>query len=244
MPSSTLTRKEARAEARAERLERERAAEARLLRGRRLRQLAGVLAVAAIAVIALVVISQAGKSRQSTGGPLRDTAAVNARFTGIPQRGIALGDPKAPGDPGRVRRPPVPVLPPVRAGRPADAGDATTCAPGSCGWNFATWPFIGPDSQTAAQAAAGAAAPEPAVAVHRPLLRQPGRGEHRLRDPRLPAQVRPAECAASMAPGRCATEPERRPRPSSQPPTLATRNGVHVDAVVPAREDRRGRCSR
>ena len=157
MPSSTLTRKEARAKARAERLERERAAEAQLVRGRRLRQLAGVLAVAAIAVIALVVISQAGKSRPSTGGPLRDTAAVNARFAGIPQSGIALGDPKAPVTLVEFADLQCPFCRQFTSAALPTLVDRYVRA-GKLRIEFRNLAFIGPDSQTAAQAAAGAAA--------------------------------------------------------------------------------------
>jgi protein-disulfide isomerase len=156
VPGSTLTRREARAAARGQRLERERAVDARLLRARRLRQLAGVAAVAAIAVIALVVISQAGKSKPSTGGPLRDVAAVNVRFTGIPQHGTALGNPSAP----------VTLVEFADLQCPFCRQFASAALPtlvdryvrsGKLRIEFRNLAFIGPDSRTAAQAAAGAA---------------------------------------------------------------------------------------
>jgi protein-disulfide isomerase len=98
--STTLTRKERRAEARAQRHERERAAAERARRRKRLIQLGTVVGVAAIAIAIAVAISQSGgggaASKVKAGQPAPGAAAVNARFAGIPQNEATLGSPRAP----------------------------------------------------------------------------------------------------------------------------------------------------
>jgi protein-disulfide isomerase len=93
------TRKQRRAQARAERLERERAAAARARRLRSLTRLAAVAAAAIAIVLALVVVSREGASETAapSAGDAPAGAADSLRlFEGIPQRGTALGDPDAP----------------------------------------------------------------------------------------------------------------------------------------------------
>jgi protein-disulfide isomerase len=89
-------------EARARRLEQERARAEHARRQRRLRIVGGVMLLAVVVVaIAIVVSSRGGGSNTATG--LQTGAAatqtvnqVNAMLSGIPQSGAVLGNPKAP----------------------------------------------------------------------------------------------------------------------------------------------------
>jgi len=82
---------ESRGEARGARLAAEADAEAAARRRQRLSLLGGALLFAAIVVGALVLISQADDSASD-----RSASDVQALFEGIPQDGIALGEPDAP----------------------------------------------------------------------------------------------------------------------------------------------------
>jgi protein-disulfide isomerase len=98
MADSTETRKERRATARAER---ERAAEAARTRQRqRLWILGGALALAAAIVVVIAIASSGGGGSDTpakkAGEQLPGQIEVNARFAGIPQSGIEVGDPRAP----------------------------------------------------------------------------------------------------------------------------------------------------
>jgi protein-disulfide isomerase len=92
------TRKQRRDAARRERVEREAALAAAAARRRRLTRLGAVLGAAAIVVAVLVAISasgsgtKAGRSSASVGG----ASATSALLAGIPQKGLVLGDAKAP----------------------------------------------------------------------------------------------------------------------------------------------------
>lgn len=72
---------------------RERAGSAR--RKRRL-QLLGAVAVAAVAVVVVAILASGGGSGSGSGKTISGAAEVNARFDGIPQSGIVLGNPNAP----------------------------------------------------------------------------------------------------------------------------------------------------
>lgn len=96
MADSTDTRKERRATARAER---DRAAEAAQARRRqRLWILGGVLALAVVIVAVIAIAGSGGDSKPTArkGEIIPGQIETNARFAGIPQRGIAVGNPKAP----------------------------------------------------------------------------------------------------------------------------------------------------
>jgi protein-disulfide isomerase len=97
MADSTDTRKERRATARAER---DRAAEAAQARRRqRLWILGGVLALAVVIVAVIAIAVGSGGDAKPTakkGEILPGQIETNARFAGIPQRGIAVGNPNAP----------------------------------------------------------------------------------------------------------------------------------------------------
>jgi protein-disulfide isomerase len=96
MADSTETRKERRATAR---VERERAAEAAQARRRQRLWILGGALLLAVAVVAIVALS-AGKDDDKPvakkGEVIPGQVETNARFGGLPQRGIAVGDPRAP----------------------------------------------------------------------------------------------------------------------------------------------------
>jgi protein-disulfide isomerase len=97
MESSGQTRSERRAAARAER---DRAAAARARQRQRLWIVGGVFVLAAV-VVAIVVFAASGggnsdKPKATAGESLPGQVEANARFAGIPQKGITLGDPRAP----------------------------------------------------------------------------------------------------------------------------------------------------
>lgn len=95
MADSTDTRKERRATARAER---DRAAKAaRNKQRQRLWVLGGALVLVA-AIVAVIAIASGGDDapERRAGESVPGQIEANARYAGIPQRGIALGDPRAP----------------------------------------------------------------------------------------------------------------------------------------------------
>jgi protein-disulfide isomerase len=96
MADSTDTRKERRATARAERDRAAQAAQAR--RRQRLWILGGALALAVVIVAVIAIASTGGDDTPAArkGEIIPGQIETNARFAGIPQRGIAIGDPDAP----------------------------------------------------------------------------------------------------------------------------------------------------
>jgi protein-disulfide isomerase len=94
------TRDERRAAARAEREAAERAANQAQQRKRRLLQLGGVLVVAAAIVVAAIAVASSGGGSSSPTRHAGETVAgqreIARQLHGIPQRGIALGEPRAP----------------------------------------------------------------------------------------------------------------------------------------------------
>jgi protein-disulfide isomerase len=98
MDNSGQTRSERRAAARAER---DRAAADRARQRQRLWILGGVLALAAV-VVAIVAFAAGGgdddskKPKLKAGESLPGQVEANQRFAGIQQRGVTLGDPRAP----------------------------------------------------------------------------------------------------------------------------------------------------
>jgi protein-disulfide isomerase len=147
--SSTTTKRELREQRRAARREAERAEAARQARRRRVWQLGGVVAVAAAAVVIAVAVSSGGSEPPT---PSAGTADV---FRGIPERNGVLGDPDAP----------LTVTEFVDLQCPFCAQVSTTTLPtivddyvrtGKVKLEARTLHFLGPDSTTAAQVAAGA----------------------------------------------------------------------------------------
>lgn len=94
------TKADRKAQARAERLEREQAEAAAATRKRRLGILGGVLALAAvIVVVAIVISSSSSKSTVAKKAPGESVAGqkdIAAMLSGIPQSDRTLGNPKAP----------------------------------------------------------------------------------------------------------------------------------------------------
>lgn len=95
MADSTDTRKERRASARADR---DRAAEAARKRQRqRLWLLGGAVVLAAVVVIGIAIGTGGGDDKElRRGETIAGQIEANERFAGIPQDGIAVGDPRAP----------------------------------------------------------------------------------------------------------------------------------------------------
>jgi protein-disulfide isomerase len=95
MADSTDTRKERRAAARAER---DRAAEAaRQKQRQRIWLLGGALALAVVIVVAIALATGGDDTPEvRRGETIAGQIEANERFAGIPQDGIAVGDPRAP----------------------------------------------------------------------------------------------------------------------------------------------------
>ena len=151
---------------------------------------------AAALAAALIAASVLG-SRAHGGGAGRDCAdrsrqSATRSSLGMPQDGIVLGDPDAPRDGRRVRRPAVPLLRAVGARRASRRSSRTTSAPGACGSCSAGLAFLGPDSDKALRAALAAGEQDRLWDVGARALRAPGRGEHRLGDGRAAPGARAA----------------------------------------------------
>jgi protein-disulfide isomerase len=97
MANAQGTRRERREEARAARQQAERREAAQSARRRRLFQLFGLVGIAAVVVVVAIVISSGGASGPKKQGGERVAGQTLAaqEFAGIPQKGDALGDPKA-----------------------------------------------------------------------------------------------------------------------------------------------------
>jgi protein-disulfide isomerase len=151
--SSTPTKRVLREQRRTARREAERAEAAREARRRRAWRLGGVAVVATIAVVVAAAVSSSGGSTeppQDAGG-----AQTAALFRGIPERNGVLGEPDAP----------LTVTEFVDLQCPFCAQVSTTTLPtivedyvrsGKVKLEARTLHFLGPDSTTAAQVAAGA----------------------------------------------------------------------------------------
>src|SRR5829696_8015518 len=160
MPSLTTphsTKRERREQAHAARLAAERAAAARETRRRRALVLAGV---AGLVVVAMVVLALAtGHDEPATRSAAAPTgvAEVHEMLQGVPQDGIALGDPDAP----------VTLVEFADLQCPFCRDFALETLPlivrdyvrrGKLRLEFQTLAFLGPDSERAARAVVGAAA--------------------------------------------------------------------------------------
>lgn len=91
---SSRTEEKQRLRAEREAKERERAHAAR--RRRRLQLLGAVLAAAGLIVAVAIAAGGGGGSGGGSGKQIQGGGAVNGRFGGIPQQGVALGNPNAP----------------------------------------------------------------------------------------------------------------------------------------------------
>src|SRR5215207_3148294 len=150
------TKRERREQARSARLAAERADAARRTRRRRLLVLAAVAAAIVLAMVALVLVGARDDARPSGAAP-SGVAEVREMLEGLPQDGIALGDPDAP----------VTLVEFADLQCPFCRDFALQTLPlivrdyvrsGKVRLEFQTLAFLGPDSERAARAAAGAAA--------------------------------------------------------------------------------------
>jgi protein-disulfide isomerase len=160
MSSVTPTRKERRDQARRARMERERTEAAAAGRRRLLTRLGAVLAVAAIVVVGLIAVSGSGSGNtasNSSSSQIEGAVAARSLLAGVPQRGITLGDPKAP---VRVVEFADLQCPFCRnysqALFPSVVRDYVR--PGRVRMEFRSLAFIGPDSERAARVAEAAGA--------------------------------------------------------------------------------------
>lgn len=92
------SRKEQKAAVREERAAKEHAAASAAKRKQRFWQLGGITVIAVVIVAVLIVLSQGGAEKSSPNSKTISKSAVkvNALFSGIPQSGSTIGDPKAP----------------------------------------------------------------------------------------------------------------------------------------------------
>jgi protein-disulfide isomerase len=154
------SREEQKRQAREEREQRADAAAAGDRRTRRLRML-GIAAAAAIAVVlAAVVISSSGGGDSGGGaqqGPATGASAVQTRFAGIPQSGLSLGDPKAPITMVEFADLQCPFCKEAATNALPTLVDRYV-RPGKLRIEFRNFAILGPDSEKAARALAGAAA--------------------------------------------------------------------------------------
>jgi protein-disulfide isomerase len=81
---------------RLQREERQRERDAESRRNRRLKLLGAVLVAAAALVVIAIVASTSGGGGGSKNGRITGGGEVNARFAGIPQNGLTIGNPNAP----------------------------------------------------------------------------------------------------------------------------------------------------
>jgi protein-disulfide isomerase len=153
------SRQDEKARARQEREARAQAEQNAERRKRRLRILGITLAGAAVAVVAAILISSSGggdKGGGEQGGPVAGAAEVNDRYAGIPERGFAMGEPKAPVTLVEFadlqcpfcKEAAVNTLPQIVQGE---------IRPGKLRMEFRNFAILGPDSEKAARAVAEAA---------------------------------------------------------------------------------------
>jgi protein-disulfide isomerase len=151
-------------EKKARRLEREAKAdedEKAARRRKRLKQLGIAAGIAAVIVLIAIGISSLGDNKASSGGsdvkgPAVGATAVNKRFAGIPQNGLALGNPNAPATLIEFADLQCPFC------REANNNSLPTLIdkyvrPGKLRIEFRNFAILGPDSEKAARALAGAA---------------------------------------------------------------------------------------
>jgi len=153
------TRKQRRDAARHARVEREAAAAAAAARRRRLTRLGAVLGAAAIVVAVLVAMSASGsgsKAAPRTASSVSGASATSALLAGIPQKGLVLGDAKAPVRVVEFADLQCPFCRDVTLSTMPDIVKRYV-RPGDVRMEFRSLAFIGPDSVRAARVTQAAA---------------------------------------------------------------------------------------
>jgi protein-disulfide isomerase len=157
LASPRLTNRERREQAYAARLAAERAAAAREARRRRIHVLAAVAGAVALAMVALALLSGGRAAAPSAGDAPVGAAEVREMLEGVPQDGIALGEPDAPVTLVEFADLQCPFCRDFALQTlPLLVRDYVR--PGKLRLEFGTLAFLGPDSERAARVAAGAAA--------------------------------------------------------------------------------------
>jgi protein-disulfide isomerase len=153
------SRQDQKARARQEREARARAEEQTERRTRRLRMLGIALAGAVVVVVAAILISSSGggsKGGGEQGGPVTGAAEVNARWAGVAESGFTAGDPKAPVTLVEFADLQCPFCKAASDGSLPKLVQSDV-RPGKLRMEFRNFAILGPDSEKAARAVAGAA---------------------------------------------------------------------------------------
>jgi protein-disulfide isomerase len=160
MSTVSPTRRERRDQAHRERLERERAAAAAATRRRRFTRLGAALGAAAVIVVVLIAISSSGgsgakSSTTAASGPVAGASQASSLLAGIPQKGITLGNAKAPVRVVEFADLQCPFCRDFAVnGLPSVVRQYVR--PGEVKMEFRSLAFIGPDSERAARVAEAA----------------------------------------------------------------------------------------
>jgi protein-disulfide isomerase len=151
------TKRARREQARAERLAAEQAAAAGDARRRRILVLAGMAGIVALAMLTLVLTTGRDTGTPAAGSAPAGVAEVREMLEGVPQDGIALGEPDAPVTLVEFADLQCPFCRDFALETlPLIVRDYVR--PGKVRLEFQTLAFLGPDSERAARAVAGAAA--------------------------------------------------------------------------------------
>ena len=220
MSSHAPTKRELREQRRAARLAAEQASAAKDARRRRGWILAGAAGLAAVAVVLAVALTSSSDKPPAVSS----VAAASSLFAGIPEHNGVLGDPKAPVTVTEYLDPQCPICDEAStehapAARARLRQDRQGQAPGAHAALHR--PGLGPCRQGRRRRRASG----PPVAVPGDVLRQPGRGELRLRDRRVPAPGRRLPPASTRRP-RWARPTARSRRAACRSPTPTRRSSA------------------
>jgi protein-disulfide isomerase len=91
-----MSNKREREKRREERLQEETKVESQDRRTRLLQFSAGIVFLAIVVVVVLIVVNSSSSESGGNAAELKEVSQVDKLFTGIPQEGLTLGDPKAP----------------------------------------------------------------------------------------------------------------------------------------------------
>ena len=219
-----MSNKKDREKRREERLQEETKVDAGERRTRLLQFGAGAVFLVIVAVVVLIVASSGGSGGDATN--LKEVSAVDSLVGGSPQNEMVLGKPKAKVELieyGDLQCPickeySEEVLPQVIENK-VDGGEAKI--------SFNNFTIIGAAVGAGRSRGARRRRPGPRLELPRALLPQPGRGELRLRDRRIPRSGRQSAPASRTSPNgtrnaRAKSSPTRsRKRPNRRRPTAS-----------------------